>query len=87
MISYQWDAQQRMVLLKEKLEKAGITVWIDLEKMGRLKKKVILSAFCNSTRPQHNLQMFADHCGPRQTMAWGTINQGLIQPQGELYPI
>ena len=59
-----------------------------------LKKKqpqVILSALCpllcNSTRPQHTLQMFADHCGPRQTKPWETINQGLLQPQGELYPI
>ena len=53
--------------------------------------QVILSALysllCNSTRPQHTLQMFADHCGPRQTIPWETINQGLLQPQGELYPI
>ena len=52
---------------------------------------MILSALCpllcNSTRPQHTLQMFADHCGPRQTKPWETINQGLLQPQGELYPI
>ena len=58
-----------------------------------LKKKtqVILSALCpllcNSTRPQHTLQMFTDHCGPRQTIPWETINQGLLQPQGALYPI
>ena len=55
------------------------------------KPQVILSALCpllcNSTRPQHTLQMFADHCGPRQTISWETINQGLLQPQGELYPI
>ena len=53
--------------------------------------QVILSALCpllcNSTQPQHTLQMFADHCGPRQTIPWETINQGLLQPQGELYPI
>ena len=52
---------------------------------------MILSALCpllsNSRRPQHTLQMFADHCGPRQTMPWETINQGLLQPQAELYPI
>ena len=52
---------------------------------------MILSALfpllCNSTRPQHTLQMFADHCGPRQTIPWETIYQGLLQPQGELYPI
>ena len=39
---------------------------------------------CNSMRPQHTLQMFADHYGPRQTIPWETINQGLLQPQGEL---
>ena len=53
--------------------------------------QVVLSALCpllcNSTRPQHTLHMFADHCGPRQTIPWETINQGLLQPQGELYPI
>ena len=53
------------------------------------KPQVILSALCpllcNSTWPQHTLQMFADHCGPRQTIPWETINQGLFQ--GELYPI
>ena len=59
---------------------------------GAVKKtQVILSALrpltCNYTRPQHTLQMFADHCGPRQTIPWETINQGLLQPQGELYPI
>ena len=55
-----------------------------------LLKQVILSALrpltCNSTWPQHTLQMFADHYGPRQTIPWETINQGLLQPQGELYP-
>ena len=55
------------------------------------KRQVILSALrpltCNSTRPQHTLQMFADRYGPRQTIPWETINQGLLQPQGELYPI
>ena len=43
--------------------------------------------FCNSTRPQHTLQMFADYCGPRQAIPWETINQGLLSPQGELHPI
>ena len=55
------------------------------------KYQVILSALhpltCYSTRPQHTLQMFADLYGPKQTMPWETINQGLLQPQGELYPI
>ena len=40
---------------------------------------------CNSRRARHTLQMFADHCGPIQTIPWETINQ--VQPQGELYPI
>ena len=72
------------------------TIWIlevhiDLLRSQKKKKmQVILSALCpllcNSTRPQHTLQMFADHCGPRQTIPWETINQGLLQPQGELYP-
>ena len=54
---------------------------------------MILSALCpllcNSTRPQHtlSLQMFADHCDPRQTIPWEIINRGLLQPQGVLYPI
>ena len=49
--------------------------------------KCTMPPACNPTRPQHTLQMFADHCGPRQTKPWETINQGLLQPQGELYPI
>ena len=53
--------------------------------------QVILSALCpllsNSTWPQHTLQMFPDHCGPRQTIPWEAIHQELLQPQGELYPI
>ena len=61
------------------------------KKKKKKKTQVILSALCpllcKSTRPQHTLQMFADHCGPRQTIPWETINQGLLQPQGELYPI
>ena len=56
----------------------------------KTKTQVILSALCpwlrNSMRSQHTLQMFADHCGPRQTIPWEAINQGLLQPQGELYP-
>ena len=31
--------------------------------------------------------MLADHFGPRQKIPCETINQGLLQPQGELYPI
>ena len=35
----------------------------------------------NSMWPQHTLQMFADHFGPRQTILFETINQGLLQPK------
>ena len=53
--------------------------------------QLILSALCpwicNSTRPQHTLQMFANYCDPRQTIPWETINLGLLQPQEKLYPI
>ena len=40
----------------------------------------------NFMRPQHTWQMFPDHYGPKHTIPWNTINQGLLQPQGELYP-
>ena len=40
---------------------------------------------CNSKQPQHALQIFADHYGPRHTIPWNTIKQGLLQPQ-KLYP-
>ncbi|XP_072045722.1 NLR family CARD domain-containing protein 4-like [Amphiura filiformis] len=33
MISYQWDAQDRMLKLKDELIKAGYKVWMDVEKM------------------------------------------------------
>ena len=61
------------------------------QKKKKKNMQVILSALrpltCSSTQPQHTLQMFADHYGPRQTIPWETINQGQLQPQGELYPI
>ena len=63
--------------------------WMEHTHTHKKKPQVILSALCpllcNSTWPQHTLQMFADHCGPRQTIPWETINQGLLQ--GEMYPI
>ena len=64
--------------------------WVNLKKRRKNAgdfKCTMPPAFCNSTRPQHTLQMFADHCGPRQIIPLETINQGLLQPQGELYPI
>ncbi|XP_072050401.1 uncharacterized protein [Amphiura filiformis] len=33
MISYQWDAQDRMIKLRDKLRHAGYSVWMDIEKM------------------------------------------------------
>ncbi|XP_072045127.1 NLR family CARD domain-containing protein 4-like [Amphiura filiformis] len=55
MISYQWDAQQRMLKLKDELIKAGYKVWMDVDKMqGNLddrmseaveKASVILACF------------------------------------------
>ena len=41
---------------------------------------------CNSKWLQHTLQMFTDHYDPRHTIQWKTIKEGLMQPQGELYP-
>ena len=32
--------------------------------------KCTMPLLCNSTRPQHALEMFADHCGPKQTIHW-----------------
>ena len=43
--------------------------------------------FCDSAWPQHTLQMFADYFGPIQIKPRDTINQGRLQPKGELYPI
>ncbi|XP_072045055.1 NLR family CARD domain-containing protein 4-like [Amphiura filiformis] len=55
MISYQWDAQKRMLKLKDELMKAGYAVWMDVDKMqGNLddrmseaveKASVILTCF------------------------------------------
>ena len=34
MISYQWDAQEGLVKVKNKLQASGYRVWMDLERMG-----------------------------------------------------
>ena len=35
MISYQWDVQPRMLILREKLQKAGYRTWMDVDEMGK----------------------------------------------------
>ena len=34
MISYQWDSQETIVQVKDKLRSAGFDVWIDIEEMS-----------------------------------------------------
>jgi male-specific lethal 1 len=34
MISYQWDVQDIMIQVKDRLQAAGFRVWMDLEQMG-----------------------------------------------------
>ena len=34
MISYQWDLQKRMILLKDELIATGYNVWMDVDQMG-----------------------------------------------------
>ena len=35
MISYQWDAQKRMLKLRDELKQAGYNVWMDVDQMGK----------------------------------------------------
>ena len=35
MISYQWDAQKRMLKLRDELKRNGYDVWMDVEAMGK----------------------------------------------------
>ena len=37
MISYQWDVQKNMVHLKEILSKTNFSVWMDVDKMSKMK--------------------------------------------------
>lgn len=34
MISYNWDAQKRMLKLRDELKQAGYKVWMDIDNMG-----------------------------------------------------
>ena len=35
MMSYQWDSQDLVVKIKDRLEKAGFSVWMDISNMGK----------------------------------------------------
>ena len=69
--------------------------YIILDALGQRKKRnagdfkcTMPSWLSNSTQSEHTSKVLVDHNGLRQTTAWKTIKQlqGLLQPQGELYP-
>lgn len=35
MISYQWDVQESMLLLRDSLKSDGYNVWMDVDKLGK----------------------------------------------------
>ena len=35
MISYQWDSQTRVIMIRDKLRQAGYSVWMDLDHMRK----------------------------------------------------
>ena len=83
--------------MKHRCSSIIVVMGLYLPRLGIKKRKKNSSDFkctrayapwlCNFTWPQHTLQMFVDHYSPRQTTPLETIDQGLMQPQRELYPI
>ena len=49
MISYQWDTQEVLVQVKNKLQASGYRVWMDLEQMGGSTLEAMAKAVENST--------------------------------------
>ena len=43
MMSYQWDSQALVVKIKDRLEKAGFSVWMDISNMGKLSEHFFFS--------------------------------------------
>ena len=48
MISYQWDAQSRMIKLRDYLLRAGYDVWMDVDQMGNFLLHYLLYFYANS---------------------------------------
>ncbi|XP_072021923.1 uncharacterized protein [Amphiura filiformis] len=63
MISYQWDVQDRMLLLKDKLQRAGYRVWMDVDKMegsilqsmGEAVENAAVVLMCISSKYQNSI--------------------------------
>ena len=51
MISYQWDAQKRMLKLRDELTKAGYDVWMDVDQMGKLN-----TSYCSTNKCKNEQQ-------------------------------
>ena len=45
MISYNWDSKPRMLKLKQELTQRGLTVWIDVERMGKYHQNEWMKCF------------------------------------------
>ena len=62
MISYQWDAQERMLKLRDELRKEGYKVWMDVEKMGKIESEMEASEnACLNYGWQHHGQLPQQH--------------------------
>lgn len=49
MISYQWDVQETLIKVKNKLQQSGFNVWMDLEQMGGSTLEAMARAVENSS--------------------------------------